>query len=175
MLKKTTIILLALLAIAALTAGTALIVHADNGRGPAGQGGTGTPGGSFKPPSDNFTGQMQFGKPPSDNFTGSVPPPPGKPSADNIADNFTGHRPPPLGGPTSDNRTDNITPRVPPPFMGPHSDNLTDNITRPLPPPPPQGNNSSDNLNDNALVKQLAALLNIDEQTLIDALKKLLK
>ena len=110
--SKLSFILLALLAAVLFTAGTAMVVYADNGRGPGGPGnGAGGP-----PPSDNMTG----GRPPRDNSMGGQPPalpsdnatsrPPMPPS-----DNITGR--PPFDG------SDNMTGRGP--SMWDASDNMT--------------------------------------------------
>ena len=94
-------IVLSLLAVVLFIAGTAMVVYADNGRGP-GQGGGGPP------PSDNMTGgRPQFSG--SDNMTGGRPPFGG-------SDNMTGGRPPSDnitgGGPNMWDASDNMTATV---------------------------------------------------------------
>jgi hypothetical protein len=110
-----------------------------------------TPPWGGPPHSDNMTGPWprRDGQPPSDNWTEPRPRRDGSHPSDNMtppSDNITRHEPPWDDKRFSDNVTDNDTDHRPPHWRG------SDNTSSPL--------------------SKLAQILNIDESTLINALKQ---
>jgi hypothetical protein len=171
MYKKLLLVVLCLAIASVLIGGIALPVYADGGEGhgkPGDKGGG--PGGNGQgnnPHVDNRTGGNHWlegsnnpmfrsdnmtppwGSPPSENWTGPRPRWDGWPHSDNMtppSDNMTRHQPPWDDKRFSDNVTDNDTGHRPPNWKG------SDNTSSPW--------------------SKLAEILNIDESTLMNALKQ---
>ncbi|MGD0854820.1 MAG: hypothetical protein ABSA18_03350 [Dehalococcoidia bacterium] len=188
MYKKLLFVLLCLVITSMLITGSVLPVYADGGENHGNHGDQGGgPGGNGQgnnPHSDNRSGGNHWqegsnnpmfrsdnmtppwgGPPHSDNMTGPWPRRDGQPPSDN----WTEPRPRRDGSHPSDNMTppsDNITRHEPPWDDKRFSDNVTDNDTDHRPPHWRGSDNTSSPLS------KLAQILNIDESTLINALKQ---